>query len=322
MLNDLFGAGSSDETKTTPWGPTKGPLMQHIGMLRDPEAWGMYGGQEVAGLNADQLQAMRQAREWYGGQGAQMQQQLANQGRGMLGAYDQAQDIYSNVGMGGPAVNQGIDLEMAAQYANNPYMDQMVSAANRDVSRDLYENQMPGIAAYSAGSGMLGSSRRGMAEGIAARGAADRMADTSATLRGAAYGQGLQYANAIAAQNANLAATHQQQQLAAAQGLGNIGMAGGNMMAGAQDMFGQNNAGVLGVGNMLQQQKQAELQNARNNFYMSQQLPYQQASMGINALAPVASGFGTTSGAGMAGASAAQGLMGTGLGIGSILAMQ
>ena len=322
MLNDLFGAGSSDETKTEPWGPTRAPLLKHMGLIGDADPWEMYGGQEIAGLNADQLAAMQQARDWYGGQGQQLQQQLANQGRGMLGAYDQAQDIYGRVGNAGPIVNEGADLAMAAEYANNPYLDEMIGAVNRDVSRGLYEDQMPGIAAYAAGNNMLGSSRRGMAEGIAQRGAADRMADTSATLRGASWGQGLQAAQAIAAQNANLAVAQQQQQLAAAQGLGGLGQAGGNLMNAAQDMQGVNSAGLLGVGNMLQQQKQSELQNARNNFYMGQQMPYQQATMGINALAPLASGFGTTTGAGMAGASTAQGLMGLGLGAASIFGMQ
>ena len=67
----------------------------------------------------------------------------------------------------------------------------MIDASLRDGTRQLTEETLPGIAAYSAGSGNLGSSRRGMQEGIAERGYLDRASDVGSTMRGNAYNQGL-----------------------------------------------------------------------------------------------------------------------------------
>lgn len=83
------------------------------------------------------------------------------------------------------------NIAAANQYADNPYVEGMIDANARDVNRNLYENDIPGIDRAASGSGNINSSRTGVAAGIAQRGAADRIADISASIRGDAYNRGL-----------------------------------------------------------------------------------------------------------------------------------
>ena len=92
---------------------------------------------------------------------------------------------------GAMASGEGLDFDLVNRVADNPYMTGMIDASLRDSTRQLTENTLPGIAAYSAGGGNLGSSRRGAAEAIATRGYEDRAADVGASMRGQAYSQGL-----------------------------------------------------------------------------------------------------------------------------------
>src|SRR5262249_35682000 len=64
-------------------------------------------------------------------------------------------------------------------------------AAMRDATRQATENDLPGIARTAALTGNLGSSKRGIAEGLVTRGLLDKAADVSSNLRGQAYSQGL-----------------------------------------------------------------------------------------------------------------------------------
>lgn len=91
----------------------------------------------------------------------------------------------------GAPINRGIDMQTAAQASYNPYLNGQIDAASRDVTRNLYENQLTGNAGMAAGTGNSGSSRRAVMDAIAMRGAGDRVADISSNLRGQAYNTGL-----------------------------------------------------------------------------------------------------------------------------------
>jgi hypothetical protein len=104
----------------------------------------------------------------------------------------------------------GLDMGLAGAIANNPYLDGQIDAASRDVVRNLQENQLTGNAALAASTGNSGSSRRAVMDAVAQRGAADRVADISAGMRGQAYSQGISTAAEQAALNANLRQGNQQ----------------------------------------------------------------------------------------------------------------
>ncbi len=82
-------------------------------------------------------------------------------------------------------------LDNAARYADNPYLQAAIDSAAGDVTRNLKENILTGIDRDASSGGNLNSSRAGVAEGIASRGAAEKIADISAQARLNAWNEGL-----------------------------------------------------------------------------------------------------------------------------------
>ena len=101
----------------------------------------------------------------------------------------------------GAPTTDGLNMATLGAAVNNPFLDGQIDAASRDVVRNLQENQLTGNAAMAAGTGNSGSSRRGVMDAIAQRGAADRVADISSMMRGGAFSQGLGLANQTALAN-------------------------------------------------------------------------------------------------------------------------
>jgi hypothetical protein len=98
-------------------------------------------------------------------------------GPNLLGAGQQGLDAYGQLyGMAGQDPTKA-NIAAAGQYADNPYLDGQIDAASRDVTRNLYENQLPGLNEAATDSGNMNSSRAGVAEGIMKRGAADQIGD-------------------------------------------------------------------------------------------------------------------------------------------------
>ena len=121
---------------------------------------------------------------------------------GINTAMGAGQGMANMTGMMGAANNGGFNPANAGQYMNNSLLNSQIDAASTDVVRNLQENQLTGIASNAAGSGNSGSSRAGVAAGIAARGAGDRIGDISANMRGQAYNTGLGIEANRASQNA------------------------------------------------------------------------------------------------------------------------
>ena len=119
----------------------------------------------------------------------------------------------------------------------------MIDANSRDVVRNLNEERLPGIDRQATATGGINSSRAGVAAGIAQRGAEDRIADISSTIRGDAYNRGLSLAQGDRA--AQLGALSTSAGLASnltGQGIGAM-TAGNDMTMGAFDKMTQ--AGMI-----------------------------------------------------------------------------
>lgn len=221
-----------------------------------------YTGQRVAGLNpfqtgsANTLGTFGQntANLGYAGVAAGVPNVMAS---GNVGA--NAADLFQQYS-GDPT--QQI-LGTASQYANNPYVSGMIDAATRDVNRNLFEQQLPGINRSAAGTGNINSSRAGVESAIATRGAADRMTDLASNIRGNLFSTGL-------TQGQNQYNQNLQNLLGANQQLLQGGQFGINAMAGGQDFantaFGQGQT----AGGLYQTQNQAELDAQKAQFDESQ----------------------------------------------------
>ena len=244
------GGGTTTQT-SKPW-EVQQPYLQY-GFEEGKTAAGnalanpVYQGQRVAEMNPYTSGIANQAGAY------------ANQNFGALGGLNDTSMGLLNTGaqFGGNAANlfnqysgdptQQI-LGNAAQYADNPYVSGIIDAGARDVTRNLYENQLPTLARAAAGSGNTNSTRAGAENAIAMRGAGDRLADMSNTIRGQFFGKGLdmsqnQYNQNLAnSLNANTQLSNafssgfrgltDTQNLAT--GLTNMGTAAGNMMQGQE----------------------------------------------------------------------------------------
>jgi hypothetical protein len=113
---------------------------------------------------------------------------------GLIGASGGLLDAAGRLRSFNPADPTGANIAAAGQYADNPFMDGIIDAASRDVVRNLNEDALPALSRAASTGGNINSNRTAITEGILRRGAADRVADISAGLRGDAFAQGLDLA--------------------------------------------------------------------------------------------------------------------------------
>lgn len=185
---------------TTPWGPQqpfltagfKGAAADMASKINTP----YFQGDLYANLDPATLAAIQGSSAFAQGQGSQLAQQLLSNGGALLG--QGGSFINSANSLAGTQLSDPTqaNISAAGQYADNPFMNSMIDAASRDVTRNLTEDVLPQINRNATASGNTNSTRTGIAEGIALRGAQDRIGDISAELRGGAYDSGLARAEA------------------------------------------------------------------------------------------------------------------------------
>ena len=189
------GGGTTTTSSTSePWQPQQEYLKYGFQQAKDYTQKALdnpvYQGNRVAGLNPFSVNAANSAGAFapqgftYGTNVMGLSNNVFNTGAGFA---NNAANLYGQYS-GDPT--QQI-LANANQYANSPYADSMIDAAGRDVTRNLYENQLPTLAKAAAGSGNTNSTRAGVESAIAQRGAADRLADISSGIRGQLFNTGL-----------------------------------------------------------------------------------------------------------------------------------
>lgn len=271
LLGSAGGANTNNATTTAtqdPWSVQQPYLLAgfqgganaYNNAMQNP----VYQGQLYAGLDPLQLQAVQGTANFANGIGANAANSTLNASTGMMNPASQGM---LNAGQGlmqaSSVAPTQANIEAAGAYSNNPFLNGAIDAASRDVTRNLTENVLPSINRAGSATGNTNSSRTGMAEGIALRGAQDRIGDISATMRGDAWNRGLQTAEA--ARQANM------------QGMSSAGSLYGNAMdsalrgAAAGTTMGYNNLDALSkAGGVLQGDAQSQI-NANYQNWMNQQ---------------------------------------------------
>jgi hypothetical protein len=220
----IFDATS--KTTGVPWGPLQEPTLQGVRYISELLARGPWGGPYVAPI--DPLQTLGVQR------GAGVADQLLGVGSPLVGGLGQSNAYWQQVlqGQGSPwFTNPQQMLGLAGQIAQNPYTDEIISAAMRDPYRQLVEQQLPSIRMGANMAGQAGGSQEAVMSAIAQRGFQDRLADIGAQVRNASWQRGLDIANQAQQQNMLLQQT-------AAQNLFNQGQFGlGAMEQSARDAF-------------------------------------------------------------------------------------
>lgn len=179
------------------------------------------------------------------------------------------------------------DFSSGNGYSPNPYLGDQVQSITRGFNRNLQENVLPGLRSRFIGSGGLGGSRQGIAEGLAAARSGEGLASAITNLYASDYensqNRGLQ--GRIAGMNAGLQArsmdlNDQLQRLNSernfytsqrGQDLSQLGLAAG-LLGQANQGFLNQGQGIYGIG---QQEQNAPWQQLQN--YSGLLAPYQQA---------------------------------------------
>lgn len=201
------GGNDTQTTNTAPWSElqpyltgtpgtdaTEGYWQTEQDPFNDTETrtWvpGTEGTDATPGLFSEAMDLYTQGpQSYYPGQtyADQTQAQLQGQSGGLNFAQGAMQDTAGSA-LGANRLMTSGDL----LYANsNPYLQQNISDANSLIARDFNENIMPSIGQGAQGAGQYGSSRQGIAEGIAGRGAAEAMTRNTNQMMNQAYGTGL-----------------------------------------------------------------------------------------------------------------------------------
>lgn len=259
-MGDLFGGKTtSTSTQATDTGPSKfqQPYLDTAfnaaqGIYNNQAGTPFYQGDTYAGMTDSAKATLEGLKGFAGSTGLNSANQLSQMGSSLIGNAGKATaalDQFSQLaGTDATAAN----IKGASAYADNPYLDAQIDANSRDVVRNLNEQTLPGIDRQASATGGINSSRAGVAAGIATRGAQDRVADISATMRGQAYSQGLGLAQQDRAQTLGALST-------AANGYGNLAGQGASALgAGAAAGYGAYGA-MAGADSTLQGNTQGQL---------------------------------------------------------------
>lgn len=248
---------SSGSSTQAPWDPQIPYLTYGFGQAKDiyqnAAQNPVYQGQRVADLNGYQTSSADNAGDLsnnsfgYANNLFSQGNNLLNTGSGFGG---NAQSLYQQA-----MSNPNGALNMGNAYANSDVANGLIQSAGRDVTRNLYENQLPTLAKAAAGSGNTNSTRAGVESAIAQRGAADRLADISSNIRGTLFDAGNNQYNT----NFNQA-LNSNNQLSNAYSSGMNGLLNGANLGTNLFNLGQN------AGGMYQQQGQNQINADMNKF--------------------------------------------------------
>ena len=195
----MGGSSKSKQTSTTNpstvWAPQGAELENLYGASRaqfansDPTA-----GQGA--LNGFQ-QMLQQAQGQFGNSQNQFNQAAQGYGQGYAGL-DQAggnlQNAFNNIGQGYSGLS---DQAAWLKQFQNPGMDPMADVYARNVAQNFNEQIMPGLRGGAALAGGMGSSRQGIAEGLAAGRSSQQLQDFGAQLYGQQMDRSLGAATAL-----------------------------------------------------------------------------------------------------------------------------
>lgn len=269
-----FLTGGKKETNTSSWLSPWAPAGDHLERMMEEMGPAYEAAQAaidrgtpddfVADLNQTQLDALRSmgGSNWTKRAEAQAQ-----------GIYTQGDQMARSGGdtMAGIASGQikgGLDQDVFNDVYNEDLLRQQIDASGADIRRNLQEGELLNIDRQFAGMGGAGSSRAGVAEGVAIRGAQDRLGQTANTLRTNMYNQAT-----------NQAANFGQGNFNAIQNAGGTllntgaGMRESGMNSGAT--YGQNTVeNAIRAGNTVQGQGQTEIQGVLDKNMLDSQLPF------------------------------------------------
>ena len=266
----LSGSKEKSKTTDTPW--QAADLRFAFDEARNLYDTGAYQGPYVSEIDPYQTAAYNAV------PGAINQYQQA--GAGIYGAGEEMLPYMGEAGgyysgaAGGDFMNNyqnpmagGMDPNIVGSYINNDILEGQIDAASRDVTRNLYEGQLPQNRMAHGSAGMGGASTEDIRGAVLERGAGDRIGDISATMRYNAYNAGVaaDRARQGMTQQATMAGLSNEQ--FGATGMAGIGETGADFMRTGADIGAEVPSMYAGYGDYMQDLNQGQIAGDMSEFY-------------------------------------------------------
>ena len=253
-MGKLFSGYTKQTTTNEPWKPQAGALKDIIGSAGDiynkQKDTPFYQGPLYAGMDDYTRQGIDATASFAGG--SNTGQMIRDGAAPLMSAAGYTPRALSGMFDLASGDTVGNNIAAASRYANDPNLQGVINAANRDTARDLFEGQLPEINRSASATGNINSSRAGAAEAIATRGANDRMADTSAAIRSDAFNRGLDRAEST--RRANIGAMSD----IASTGNASFGL-GADAMGAGDDRTFRNLEALIRAGGINQEDRQGQI---------------------------------------------------------------
>ena len=213
---------------------TVDPLQKKFLEDKFNKAQGLYD--QYSGLSGGEKGIQQGGRDWYAQQGQQLSGAAQGAAMSNLQGFENARDLGQNF----RARKSKMDMGAVRAQMDDAGMQQQMDAIGADVRAQL-GGDLSGVDAGAAGRGMIGSSKQGIAAGVAQGAAARSIASQSAQMRGQAFQSAL-------GREGQAAGTFAQQQNQAGQNRINQEMSLGQQgMAGLQQAYGMGQGQIQGA---------------------------------------------------------------------------
>lgn len=258
-MGSLFGSSKSANTSTSnssPWEPAQGALKNILSQAE--KLYNEKGGinaewvdKEIANLTPEMQATVKDllASDEMKGVAANIAQS-AQQGSAGIGT---ATGALSGMAGGNTSITSDQINKMAQDLYQSDMVKQQKAQLSEDVNKGL-SGQIRDLNQQAVASGNMGSSRAGVAEGVATTGAAKAIAQGGAAIENAARDSA--YSQALGTLQGN-----QQTQLSSATSLGNIGVQSGYLQGTAGGLYNQALENQLKAAGITQDQAQNILDN-------------------------------------------------------------
>lgn len=280
---------SSSKTESSPWAPAQDQLKDILSEAqKEYEKTGGLDGNWIDKNYPDLTDEMKSALTNMAQSGnlQNVADQVNNISAGAAGNVNDASAALKGMTSGGITSDQIND--MASDLYDNELVDSQTGQLNKNVTQQL-NSQVNALNQQAAGSGNMGSSRAGVAQGVMAGKASDAVATGSAAIQNQARQSAYQQAQGTLQGN-------QQTNLNAANSLGSLGMNQGQLQAGNSSIYQQMLGNQFNAANVGQTQAQNSALNDYFNQYGKSQAGWGNLQNYLNMVGSVGGMGGTSNG--------------------------
>lgn len=230
-----------------------------------------------------------------------------------LAGVETGTNVLGKAAGGGMNISADQINEMAAKLYQSDLVDNQIKQLTSDVKEGLASN-IQGLNQQAVASGGMGSSRAGVAEGVAMTGAAKAISEGSQQIRNAAMADAMANAN-------NTLTGNRAAQIGSAEAAGNLGIQSGNLTTAASDIYNKGLSTSAAAGGVYQDYLQSLKDLEYENAYGNANSGWQNLANLYNIVGSMGGqgGQSTLSGSGVSNTNAAIGGAAAGAGIGGTI---